>query len=159
MRRFNEGFSTRTALYEWLASSPYIRPDMFTSANSVGKVKPERKIYWEFVEWAQAQAVPIASTTSLREAALEHFGKREEVETFLREEAARAQYKATFNGKRVAQWAEMGEDWRRVKIIMDHVRTQCGGDEGISRMIQENSEDAEKTLVDMVRAAKDVGAL
>ncbi|KAF8914953.1 hypothetical protein CPB85DRAFT_470262 [Mucidula mucida] len=152
--RYEKGFTTRAELYQWLSSSPYIRPEMFTSANSVGKVKPDRKMYYDFVEWAQKQNMLPASTTSLKEAALDHYGKKEEVEAFLRGKTAQARYKAAFNGKLVAEWADVGQDWRSVKNIMDRVRSECGGDEGLSRLVEEKGDEVTPILINLVRTAK-----
>ncbi len=127
---------------------------MFTSANSVGKVKPDRKMYYDFVEWAQKQNMLPASTTSLKEAALDHYGKKEEVEAFLRGKTAQARYKAAFNGKLVAEWADVGQDWRSVKNIMDRVRSECGGDEGLSRLVEEKGDEVTPILINLVRTAK-----
>lgn len=37
--------------------------------------------------------------------------------------------KAAFNGRMVAERAEMSTHWRGVTMIMDRVREQCGGDD------------------------------
>lgn len=57
--------------------------------------------------------------------------------------------KAAFNGRMVAERAEMSTHWRGVTMIMDRVREQCGGDdESLLKMI-DNEENGEK-LVQMV---------
>ncbi|KAK0201738.1 hypothetical protein DFS33DRAFT_1015638 [Desarmillaria ectypa] len=166
MTRYEQGFTTKRALFEWIAKSRFFAPKMFSKGDADGgKVKHERKMYWEFVAWARSQLVsesndesPAERQCRIREEALRHFGKLVVLNVQMGEITARSRLKAAFNGKIVAEWAEMGTHWRGVKMIMDRVREQCGGgDEHVLEML-DNEENGEKKLIQMViQAREDLG--
>lgn len=79
--------------------------------------------------------------------ALEHFKKTSKFESRHVRQTQREQYRSVFSGHRVRDWAEMGEHWKGVKLIMDKVRAQLGGEDGIVRFYEENGEGALKTIV------------
>jgi len=54
-RIFNEGFSTRLAIFDWLATSRFFQPVIFLR---MGNSMPERKVYQEFVSYEIARAPP-----------------------------------------------------------------------------------------------------
>ncbi|KAK0188012.1 hypothetical protein F5146DRAFT_1141468 [Armillaria mellea] len=151
MQRYDQGFTTKRALFEWIATSRFFVPRMFGRSDADGsKVKQERKMYWEFVAWARSQPDNESSAESpadrqdrIREEALAPF---------------RQTLKAAFNGKIVAEWAEMGTHWGGVKTIMDRVREQCGGgNEHVLKML-DNEENGEEKLIQMViQAREDLG--
>ncbi|KAK0244184.1 hypothetical protein EDD85DRAFT_189743 [Armillaria nabsnona] len=166
MKRYDQGFTTKRALFDWIAKSRFFAPRMFGRGDAEGsKVKQERKMYWEFVAWARSQPDSDSSDKSpadrqdrIREEALRHFDKHVTLNVQMDEITARSRLKAAFNGKIVAEWAEMGTHWRGVKMIMDRVREQCGGgDEYVLKMI-DNEENGEKKLIQMViQAREDLG--
>ncbi|KAK0439798.1 hypothetical protein EV421DRAFT_1818352 [Armillaria borealis] len=152
--------------FEWIAKSRFFAPRMFGRSDTEGgKVKQERKMYWEFVAWARSQPDSDSSDESpadrqdrIREEALRHFDKHVVLNVQMDEITARSRLKAAFNGKIVAEWAEMGTHWRGVKMIMDRVREQCGGgDEYVLKML-DNEENGEEKLIQMViQAREDLG--
>ncbi|SJL07540.1 uncharacterized protein ARMOST_10890 [Armillaria ostoyae] len=166
MKRYDQGFTTKRALFEWIAKSRFFAPRMFGRSDTEGgKVKQERKMYWEFVAWARSQPDSNSSDESpadrqdrIREEALRHFDKHVVFNVQMDEITARSRLKAVFNGKIVAEWAEMGTHWRGVKMIMDRVREQCGGgDEYVMKML-DNEENGEEKLIQMViQAREDLG--
>ncbi|KAG7443038.1 uncharacterized protein BT62DRAFT_1078771 [Guyanagaster necrorhizus] len=165
MKRYEQGFTTKRALFEWVAKSRFFTPRMFGKRDAEGgKIKQDRKMYWEFVAWAQSQPnsssneSPAERQCRIREEALRHFGKQIVLNVQMNEITARSRLKAVFNGKIVAERAEMGTHWRGVKMIMDRVREQCGGgDESVLKML-DNEEDGEKKLMQMViQAREDLG--
>jgi hypothetical protein len=52
---FNEGFSTRLALFNWIATSRFFQPGIFLR---MGNSLRERKVYQDFVSYASARAPP-----------------------------------------------------------------------------------------------------
>ncbi|KAK0504045.1 hypothetical protein EDD18DRAFT_1457129 [Armillaria luteobubalina] len=168
MKRYDQGFTTKHALFEWIAKSRFFVPRMFgRSEADGGKVKQDRKMYWEFVAWARSQPNSESGDESsadrqnrIREEALRHFDKHVTLNVQMHEITARSRLKAAFNGKIVAEWAEMGTQWLGVKKIMDRVREQCGGgDEHVLKLI-DNEENGEKKLIQMViQAREDLGLL
>ncbi|KAF9556738.1 hypothetical protein CPC08DRAFT_669482 [Agrocybe pediades] len=158
---FREGFKTKREVFEWAASVKYFDAKNFRSRGpGISKVKPERKMYAEFVEWVQ-KTKPLASVYAddgfdekvqkVRRDALVFFQKKEEYENMAKAAAqartVRALRKDSFSGHVVRDWTGLGEHWKGVKIIMDEVRARMGGDAAIVEFLRENSEDDLKTIV------------
>jgi len=116
-------------------------------------------MYAEFVRWVETRP----PTTSLylrsreekqrqiREEALIFFNKKEEFEGLARDRQNRSRLKEVFSGSRVRDWAELGEYWKGVKLIMDEVRTRMGGEEAILEFLNKNSEEDLKNIVLQVK--------
>ena len=90
----------------------------------------------------------------VREEALLHFGKKEELEEFLRETKNRELLKRMFNGHMVSEWAQLGTRWKTVKLVMDAVRQEYGGEEGLLKIIEAEGEDGLKSRV--LKASKNI---
>ena len=121
--RLNEGFSTRLAIFDWLATSRFFRPEIFLRT---GNILRERKMYQEFVSYANARA-PSASRLNLDqpsdspvdfealavdlgivaeatvEEALVYFGRRDEWYLIAESIFRRKALKEKLNGKLVEQ--------------------------------------------------------
>jgi hypothetical protein len=160
LKTFHEGFKTNQQVYEWAASSKYFDPrDFRTQGPGITKVKVERTMYAEFVKWVETRP----RTTSLnlpsreerqrqiREEALIFFNKKEEFESLARDRQNRSRLKEVFSGSRIRDWAELGEYWKGVKLIMDEVRARMGGEEAILEFLNKNSEDDLKKIVLQVK--------
>ncbi|KAK0464571.1 uncharacterized protein EV420DRAFT_1760578 [Desarmillaria tabescens] len=148
MKRYEQGFSTKRALFEWIAKSRFFAPRMFGKSDADGANRIP----------SPNDESPAERQRRIREEALRHFGKDVVLNVQMSEITARTRLKAAFNGKIVAEWAEMGTHWRGVKMIMDRVREQCGGgDEHVMEML-DNEENGEEKLIQMViQAREDLG--
>ncbi|RDB14556.1 hypothetical protein Hypma_016242 [Hypsizygus marmoreus] len=165
MPAWRAGFATQRAVFEWAGTSRFFDPTRFRAeGEGFSKVKPERKMYAEFVQWAMAQAAAMKRVAEqkeesreerevrrmrprLRDEALVYFGKKEEFEREEREREARVRLKEMFSGSRVRDWADMGEYWKGVKMIMDGVRERVGGDEGVLRVLDEEGKEGIRKIV------------
>ncbi|KAJ3802483.1 hypothetical protein GGU11DRAFT_865496 [Lentinula aff. detonsa] len=153
------GFNTRQEAFEWVFESrffdlQYIR----TSGKGTGKVKAQRKMYFDFVAWANERSAQSGVTSvdmekverrqeRVREEALVEFGRRDEVATVVREFEGRKKIKNGFNGTVVDAWIGSNGNWRKVKTVMDKVRERHGGEEGILRILELEGEDGLKQRV------------
>jgi len=116
-------------------------------------------MYADFVKWLETRA----PTTSLdfrsreerhrqiQEEALIFFNKKEEFESLARDRQNRSRLKEVFSGSRIRDWAELGEYWKGVKLIMDEVRTRMGGEGAILEFLNKNSEEDLKKIVLQVK--------
>ncbi|KAL0961063.1 hypothetical protein HGRIS_006050 [Hohenbuehelia grisea] len=145
MDAWRAGFPSKSAIFDWVAQTRFFDPNNFkTRGEGFTKVKPERRMYAEFVEYAQSRADPtlalsptetLARVMQRRGEALDHFGLTGTFNTLARERDERARLKVYFSGGRVRDWASMGEHWKGVKLIMDEVRAECGGDSGVLELL------------------------
>ncbi|KAJ7158906.1 hypothetical protein C8R46DRAFT_1110730 [Mycena filopes] len=163
MERWKAGFRTKQDVFEWVGTSSFFDPLHFQSKGpGFKKVKPERKMYAQFVQWVTEQqthldAASVASTSPMSneeriQHALEYFGKKAEFDALNREEAEKARLKelkdAGFNGVKVREWVGLAEhQWQDVKMIMDEVRGRVGGDPGILKILDERGQEAMKEYV------------
>lgn len=158
MKQWNAGFQTKKEIFEWVGASPLFDPARFqTEGQGIKKVKPERKMYAQFVEWAKEQKQRVGdSGTASRgmdkeeqvQHALKYFGKKEEYDALEREDADKARLKEGFNGTKVRQWAGLPvEQWKDLKNIMDQVRGTVGGEPGILKILDEEGEEGIKQYV------------
>ncbi|KAJ8457153.1 hypothetical protein ONZ45_g18428 [Pleurotus djamor] len=150
-------FSTRRELFEWLASSRFFDPNKFRSSGSgISKVKIDRKLYHNFVLWAETQRTTLSAEgdiklktgddiqtcrrdhDSIRDEALEFFKKRDVFEAAAKERLLRSTLKSAWCGHQVRDWAEMGEYWPGVSRIMNGVREELGGDGNIAEILLTN---------------------
>jgi len=158
---YNAGFKTKQAIFEWVTTSRLFDLEHFQS-EGVGfrKVKPERKMYAEFVEWVEKQRnTPGDQSRKLVEEirakrqseALVFFKKREAYDALVLERSNRIRRKEIFSGSTVRDWADMGEYWKGVKLIMDEVRVRLGGEERVLIFLDKNGEQALKDIVLQVK--------
>ncbi|KAL0578635.1 G4 quadruplex nucleic acid binding protein [Marasmius crinis-equi] len=167
MTRWSSGFDTQEDVFQWIVASRLFDPLRFRSKGQ--KVKPVRTMYHNFVRWVddriEPEALPVSAALSLesttqagnstftprqeevREEALVHFGKKTELEAFLRQTKTRETLKKVFNGHNVRDWAQLGTRWKTVKLVMDAVREKFGGDEGLMNIIETEGEDGIKRRV------------
>ncbi|KAG5645465.1 hypothetical protein DXG03_006010 [Asterophora parasitica] len=161
MDAWKTGFRTKHEAFEWVASTPYFDLRKFrTRGEGFSKVKPERKMYAEFVEWAFAKQAAVEQGESDRGAGAEekqklacqenslvYFNKKQEFDALVRVREQRARLKEIFSGSRVRDLAELGEYWKGVKLVMDAVRAKFGGDEGILKLDEKEGEEGVKRAV------------
>ncbi|KAF8158169.1 hypothetical protein B0H34DRAFT_444063 [Crassisporium funariophilum] len=169
METYGAGFKTKQEVFEWVISSNIFRADQFRSQGAgFTKVKQERRMYFEFVEFVEhlrstgglppsqpSETVREARQTMMRGKALDFFRKREEYEALAIVRSNRLKLKEFFSGSRIRDWTELGEYWKGVKMIMDEVRERLGGDEGVVGFLDKNGEAAFKVFV--LQAQKDLG--
>jgi len=165
------GFRTKRDVFKWAGCSPFFNPKKFrTHGEGFTKVKEERKMYKEFVEWASEKAAASPLTKgddeskvteeqwpAFRDRTLVYFNKKEVFEAINGERTRRAHLKQIFNGTRVRDWTELGEHWKGVKLIMDWVREKYGGDDGVLRLYDGEGEQAVKRVV--LEAKEQLGLL
>ncbi|KAF7330432.1 hypothetical protein MVEN_02482000 [Mycena venus] len=140
MQRWNAGFQTKKEVFEW--------------GQGIKKVKPERKMYAQFVEWVQEQQHDASGSPRGLEKeeqiqhALKYFGKKEQWDKLEREEADKARLKEGFNGTKTREWAGLPlQQWKDLKSIMDQVRSELGGEPGILKILDERGEEGVKEYV------------
>ncbi|KAJ7274540.1 hypothetical protein B0H12DRAFT_1215482 [Mycena haematopus] len=157
MSRWKAGFQTKREVFEWAGTSSFFDPARFkTEGQGIKKVKPERKMYAQFVEWAkgqQQQGAGDSTTCSMEKEeqvqhALKYFGKKEEWDALEREDADKARLKEGFNGTKVREWAGLPiEQWKDLKNIMDTVRALAGGEPGVLKILVEQGDEGIKEYV------------
>ncbi|KAG6845604.1 hypothetical protein H0H87_006657 [Tephrocybe sp. NHM501043] len=159
MDAWKAGFRTKREVFEWAGSTRFFNLAMFRShGEGFTKVKAERKMYAEFVQWVEEQTLAIPSPAEgknkreenrqvFRDAALVYFNKKGLYEALTREREDRAALKQVFSGSQVRDWAELGNYWKGVKLIMDAVRERLGGDEGVLRLYEDEGEEGVKRVV------------
>ncbi|KAF8073591.1 hypothetical protein FPV67DRAFT_1376021, partial [Lyophyllum atratum] len=162
MDAWKAGFRTKRDVFEWAGSSRFFHPDNFrTHGDGIRKVKAARTMYGEFVEWASDRAAlgpPTETVTdskltkeeewlTFRDQTLAYFDKKEEFEALTHERTHRARSKEVFNGTKVRDWADLGEHWMAVKLIMDTVREKYGGEAGVLKLYDEEGEQGVKRIV------------
>lgn len=146
-------FGTRQEVFRWIAGSRLFDPTRFRSTGTgFTKVKQERAMYHDFVRWAEElpkadlegagiELRPRSKRQDTRSEALDFFNKREAFETRAAEQATRTRLKSVWSGHQVRDWGNMGEHWKGVKLIMDAVRTELGGDAGILQAMDKEGEE------------------
>jgi hypothetical protein len=155
---WEKGFKTKLQVFEWVASSRFFDHRNFqTKGEGIKKVKRERTMYAEFVEWVENQRErweadgEVEDGTARKEKAVEealvYFNKKEEFEELARSRLNRTRMKEGFNGHKVNEWAGMASNWMEVKRIMDGVRMKIGGDEGIAKFLKDSGEEELKKVV------------
>ncbi|KAF7375035.1 hypothetical protein MSAN_00389600 [Mycena sanguinolenta] len=158
MSRWEAGFQTKREIFEWVATSSLFDPARFkTEGQGIKKVKPERKMYAQFVEWVKEQQQHEtggdAGTRGMEKEeqiqhALKYFGKKEEWDVIEREVTDKARLKEGFSGTKVREWARLPvEQWKDLKNIMDEVRASVGGEPGILKILNEQGEEGIKEQV------------
>ncbi|KAJ6513416.1 hypothetical protein C8R45DRAFT_813034 [Mycena sanguinolenta] len=157
MSRWEAGFQTKREIFEWVATSPLFEPARFkTEGQGIKKVKPERKMYAQFVEWVKEQQHGVGDDARTRgmekdeqiQHALKYFGKKEEWDALEREVTDKARLKEGFSGTKVREWAGLPvEQWKDLKNIMDEIRASVGGEPGILKILNEQGEEGIKEHV------------
>ena len=170
METYHTGFQTRCEVFQWAASCKYFDHNRFqTGGEGIKKVKQDRRMYAEFVDWVEESRPHLAESglevnpplrraerfAKAREDALIFFDKREAFDAILKARINRQRFKAFFNGSLVRHWAELSDgDWQAVKLIVDEVRRRLGGDVGIMGLL-DNDSDGQEQLEDLVYQIKD----
>ena len=164
MATLKAGFKTKREVFAWAGSSRFFDPTKFRShGDGIRKVKAERKMYAEFVEWAKERVAATASSgveairesdemkhereLKFRDATLIHFKQKEAFDAATRERFLRMRIKEVFRGSKVREWTNLGDHWKGVKIVMDAVRDRVGGEEGIMRILETEGEEGVKKIV------------
>ncbi|KAJ7600516.1 hypothetical protein C8J56DRAFT_1019661 [Mycena floridula] len=153
------GFQSKLEIFKWVGSSMLFDPLSFkSSGEGITKVKADRRMYAEFVQWANEQAVHKLENDAsvardremksrVREEALVRFNKKEEHDEVHRIANDKARLKEVWNGRRVGEMIEMPENSKSIKIVMESVRSEPGwehkllesydelGDEGLKRIV------------------------
>lgn len=161
MQVFEEGFQTREQIYEWVTSSRFFNASQFRSTGpGISKVKAQRTMYSDFVEWVTTTKVSSLQISwmsreewqaKIRDEALVYFNKKLEFEASSRLRLNRLRLKQSFSGSRVRDWTGLGEYWPGVKLIMDEVRHQIGGEDGVLDYIDKNGEEGLRLFTIQVR--------
>ncbi|KAJ7170574.1 hypothetical protein C8R43DRAFT_979893 [Mycena crocata] len=167
MERWKAGFQTKQQVFEWVATSSLFDPARFqTEGQGIKKVKPERKMYAQFVEWVKEQqrhSTPSPGALDKEgqiQHALDYFGKKDEFDTLEREDADKARLKQGFSGIKVREWTGLrGEQWKELKATMDLVRSWVGGEPGILKILDEEGEAVLKQIVLRALAEQDVAEI
>jgi hypothetical protein len=170
MDTWRAGFKSKTEVFTWVGTSRFFNPRTFRSkGEGFRKVKLERKMYYEFVEWATEKVAaaklagegetPKRRSSDAGGEALDYFGKRDLFEGRTRERKKRLDLKEVWTGSRVRDWTDLGNHWRGVKIIMDEVRARHGGDEGVWQVYDREGEEGVKRIVLQVANGELKGAL
>ncbi|KAF8903168.1 hypothetical protein CPB84DRAFT_1775029 [Gymnopilus junonius] len=163
---FHKGFSTKREVFQWAASMKYFDPQRFRSSGpGITKVKTDRIMYAEFMDWVHKNKRVLAGNpdprkqnfAKIREEALIFFKKKEEYDNIVQERLKRARLKEIFSGSQVRDWAQLGNYWKGVKLIMDEVRQRLGGEEGIHKFLEDHSEGDLKAVV--LQAQADLGVI
>ncbi|KAJ7022601.1 hypothetical protein C8F04DRAFT_1012287 [Mycena alexandri] len=158
MERWKAGFQTKHEVFEWVATSSLFDPVRFQAeGQGFKKVKPERKMYTQFVQWVREKQKHLADSGSVDgglpqeeqvQHALKYFGKKEQFDALNREDAEKARLKDGFNGTKVREWTGLaGGQWKELKMIMDEVRGRVGGEPGILKILVEQGEEGIKEYV------------
>ncbi|KAJ7494617.1 hypothetical protein B0H11DRAFT_1802070 [Mycena galericulata] len=167
MEQWKAGFETKKQIFEWVGTSSLFDVARFqTEGQGIKKVKPERKMYAEFVQWVKEQKQhendpEVAARGTLDKQAqiqhaLKYFGKKEEFDKEEKEDADKARLKQGFSGTRVREWTKLrGDQWMDLKRTMDQVRAWAGGEPGILAILDEKGEEGIKELV--FRATEELG--
>ena len=122
-------------------------------------------MYAEFVEWVEKQrnrsnlesnqsdkSVPEEREPDVQLEALTFFKRKQAFDVLGVERSNRIRLKKHFSGSTVRDWADLGERFKSVKLIMDEVKVRLGGDEGILIFLDKNGE---QNLKDIVLQVKD----
>jgi len=157
MAPWRAGFKTRREVFEWARTCRFFDPSKFRSqGEGIRKVKAERKMYAEFVEWVMERAASATPgeevvqeskemrqnrESKLRDEALVHFKQKETFDALAREHFLGRRVKEVFRGSRVRDWTGLGGHWKGVKVVMDAVRKRVGGEEGVLRILEAEGED------------------
>jgi hypothetical protein len=163
MTTWKAGFKTKREVFEWAGTCRFFDPTKFRlHGEGIRKVKPERKMYAEFVEWAMEKAAVSPSREDtmqeskemrqerelkIRDEALVYFKQREAFDALTRERFLRMRVKEVFRGSKVRDWTGLGEHWKGVKIVMDAVRDRIGGEEGVIKILETEGEEGIKKIV------------
>lgn len=159
---FYEGFETKHDIFEWAASIRYFDSSRFQATGpGFTKVKPERTMYAEFVEWVEStkprshpynQLPRQEKIDRIREDALVFFNKKKDFEDLAKSRTDKARLKDVFSGSRVRDWTGLGGYWTGVKAIMDEVRNRMGSEQGILEFLEDHTEDDLKAVVLQVQS-------
>ncbi|KAG6872417.1 hypothetical protein C0995_009931 [Termitomyces sp. Mi166 len=162
MDAWKAGFRTNHEAFEWVGSSHFFNPQGFrTHGKGITKVRAQRTMHTEFVQWAAEKAAAAPPETqheahmttieerqlAFREYALAYFKKKQEFDMMVHKQSERARLKEVFNGSTVRHWTNLGEDWKTLKLVMDTVREELGGDVGVLKLYDESGESGVKRFV------------
>ncbi|KAH6912670.1 hypothetical protein BKA70DRAFT_1097375 [Coprinopsis sp. MPI-PUGE-AT-0042] len=167
---YDSGFKTKEEVFQWVSSMKWFDPRYFDGGSRPGKkkVKADRKMYAEFVQWvndrrptsldvppvsdqAISQATESELYRSVREEALKHFNKASEYNAAQTARETQQKVRSVFSGHQVRDWADLGEHWKGVKMIMDEVRKRMGGEGKVLEFYDERGEEALAALIRDVR--------
>lgn len=168
METYRKGFQTRREVFQWAVSCKYFDHRRFqTRGEGITKVKQERRMYTEFIEWVEESRSRLATESRpelniplpraercarAKEDAMLFFHKWEDFEAIIKARTGRQRFKAGFNGTLVQEWAELsGANWEDVKMIMDEVKKKLGGDAGILDVLDTYGQDQLKELVRLIK--------
>ncbi|KAI0345749.1 hypothetical protein BDW22DRAFT_1353334 [Trametopsis cervina] len=148
IERWDEGFSTRRDVFDWVASSPFF--DIWNMTQTVyrpSSKSSERPMHREFLQYAyhrrretqgSLDAQPHVRSDGIT-SALTYFGKSELYEAILYVSRVKLHVKTIFTGHLVESWA--GLRGQHVAIIMWETRLQLGGNDVLA-VVRGVSKDA-----------------
>jgi hypothetical protein len=158
MEEWKTGFETNLACYKWAMSTKFFNPSQFRLCGpGIKKRKSDRTMYAGFIEWASTISQGISAAESgeipdARAAALDFFGKRSEFDERRIVQQRKESLKNIFSGTNIRDWTNLGNHWLGVKMIMDGVREELGGDDNVAEFLNDKGEEQLKCLVLDVQA-------
>lgn len=187
MDRWEQGFETKQEIFEWVAANRFFDRETFeTRPSGSTKVKGERSMYHEFINWVVQQrqeedelaakrgtqlsqgrrpgAEPRTGSEKVQESnfterqhqirneALIHFGKKDEVDALAKAKKMKQHLQAGFNSQIIETWVKTGHRWADVKKIKEVVMERCGGEAGVLKLLDEGDTAQLKEMVHKVKA-------
>jgi len=159
MEIWKAGFNTKREAFEWAGTCRFFDPRRFrSSGEGIRKVKQDRKMYAEFVEWAMERAASAGEAAEelemrqerevkFKDEAVIYFKRKEALDAQTRQRELRIRVKDVFSGSKVREWTGLGNHWKGVKVVMDAVRERVGGSEGVLRIFEAEGEEGLKRVV------------
>ncbi|KAG6825010.1 hypothetical protein H0H92_005101 [Tricholoma furcatifolium] len=158
MDTWKAGFHTKREVFEWAASTKFFNPAVFKTGESFTKVSKmaDRKMYGEFLQWVEGRTLECSQARrkhsederqASQNLALVYFKKNDEFDTMNHEREQKIALKKVFSGSRVRDWAELNENWKAVKMIMDAMRVRYNGEGGILELYDAEGEEGVKRAV------------
>ncbi|KAF6755919.1 hypothetical protein DFP72DRAFT_1118832 [Ephemerocybe angulata] len=161
---FDKGFRTKEEVFEWVASVRFFDPRFFrSSGEGITKVKQDRKMYREFVQWVNehnqkadsddldgdprtsGRQLDINETIMKVQAqALIFFDKKAEHESRTLARQNREKVRKTFCGHNIRDWTELGEHWKGM-----------GGEDGVLRFLEDHDNGGEERLREIAVRVRD----
>jgi hypothetical protein len=149
--RWEEGFTTKQDLSDWIMSSHFFDPRTIHDPSSGANSRKDRSFYHDFIAYATSIAQsaqnlpPPHDRKAIREEAIDHFGKRAEWESVCAEYRAERirldvarQAKELLSAAKVIAWTGTDKaNWRMLKNVIRMVRAEFGGEEKMVSVTEE----------------------
>lgn len=144
MERWQQGFQTRVDVYDWVLSSRFSHP-LSTSKvpRRPSNQRRDRHMYHQFFDYADQRDRssspstfnPFASEESRAQIladALAHFNRADEFASITAQRRLERLRRTVFTSAMVREWTGIASDqWRVMRRLMDLVRGELGGEDGM----------------------------